>query len=101
VPDRRAYFAARHAESIARSVRSTVATFEPGPKLSAQMSFFYDDDTLVVVVVPQELQTDADTALAYGLAWACDRELVLVLDGRRVLRLSGPKDGANVPAGVN
>jgi hypothetical protein len=47
--------------------------------LSRKMSFFADDDRLVVIVPWGRRGPDVDEALAYGLAYAGDRDLWLVL----------------------
>lgn len=51
-------------------------------KLSKRVSFFRDDHTLCVVAHPSGDQRDTDTALAWGLAYAGDRDLALFLPDR-------------------
>lgn len=65
-----------------------VEPFVGEQRLSTITPMFHDsaDDTLFVAVAPFEHHREAAFALAYGLTYAGDRELVLVLPAH----LSGP-----------
>lgn len=52
-------------------------------RVSGHFAYFSDSQTLVVAAGPQETDRDVDLALAYGLSYSCDRDLVLVLPAGR------------------
>ena len=72
----RAGFAPRAAEMVA-GLGGPAVLFEE--RLPAQGHWFIDDDVLAVVGGPDETQAGIDLLLAYGLAWAGDRDLWVVL----------------------
>jgi hypothetical protein len=70
----------RAEESAVRDViGGPTERFRPGKALSKMMGFFADTDRLLIVVPSSRKARDADLALAYGLAWAGDRDLWLAL----------------------
>lgn len=79
VKERRADFAAGTAAALAQQLGGELATFVAPGRLSTRFVFLADDDRLVVLCGDQERQRDVDRALAFGLAWAGDRDLQLVL----------------------
>jgi len=64
-------------------LRGSLRRFEAGKALTKPAEFFTDSQHLAVVVGSHERQLDVDRALAWGLAWAGDRELWLVLPSDR------------------
>lgn len=82
----RAGFAPR-ARALAAVLGAPSTVF--GKRLPAQGSWFIDDDVLAVVGGPHENQPGIDLLLAYGLAWAQDRDLWLILpEGRHAPTLA-------------
>ena len=75
----RQLFAAGPATDIAGSLGDNLRRFEPGKALTKTAAFFADSQHLALVVGRHERQVDVDRALAWGLAWAADRELLLAL----------------------
>jgi len=67
------------APGLAASVAKDLVSWSTSVPLSTQFGWFDDGDRLIVVGCPGESQRDLDLGLAYGLAHAGDRELVLVL----------------------
>lgn len=69
------------AHRLANQVASGLVHFKPHKRLTSRAVWFTDaDDNLLVLVVGSHVSRDAaDEALAYALAWQCDRDLVLVL----------------------
>ena len=49
------------------------------PPASEYFAYFGDGESLAVIVASQETSRDVDKALAYGLSYAGDRDLLLVL----------------------
>lgn len=85
IVEARVKFAADDAQGLAQQVASSVRWFKAGSRLTATCNFFVDRSRMVIVVGAQERAGDVDKALAYGLAWSGDRDLVLVLpSGREV-----------------
>lgn len=72
-------FVKNEAPALAAAVRDGPAPWSASVPLSTQFGWFADEDRLIVVGCPGESQRDLDFGLAYGLAHAGDRELVLVL----------------------
>jgi hypothetical protein len=72
-------FAADRALRLACEVGGPEQRWVPEQRVSTRLCMFGDDDRLVIVVGPQEPIERVDLALAYGLAYAGDRDLVLVL----------------------
>ena len=79
IPLARGRFATGPLHDLLLSAGMPTAQFEPGRELSTMTPMFADDGTLAVVVAPFEQPRDVDRALGFGLAYAQDRELVLVL----------------------
>lgn len=79
IPLARERFAAIPLHDLLLVAGMPTAEFEPGRKLSTMTPMFVDEDTLAVAVAPFEQPRDVDRALGFGLAYAQDRELVLVL----------------------
>jgi len=67
------------APALAAAVVDGAAPWSASVPLSTQFGWFADEDRLIVVGCPGESQRDLDLGLAYGLAHAGDRELVLIL----------------------
>jgi hypothetical protein len=79
----RKQFTGGEAPPIAAQVCPGADPWTTSMKLSTQHSWFSTADQLIVIGRPGESQRDLDLGLAYGLAHAGDRELVLVLpEGR-------------------
>lgn len=69
--------------TLSSAVGGPVSLFETDTKLSSSCEFFADERRMVVVVRPDQTQTTADKALAWGLAYRGDRELDVVLPAER------------------
>lgn len=83
VVEERLRFASDQAPGLAHRVASSARPFVTGSKLTATCNFFADRARLVIVVGGHEKSSDVDKALAYGLAWSGDRDLMLVLPSGR------------------
>lgn len=66
-------------EELAAAVGGPIPRFTPKQKLSTLCGFFADEHRMVVVARADTDQTTADLALAWGLAYRCDRQLSVVL----------------------
>jgi hypothetical protein len=75
----RASFVTEQAPALAATVCERATQWSSAMRLSTQFGWFSDGDCLVVVGCPGEPQRDLDLGLAFGLAHAGNRELVLVL----------------------
>lgn len=69
------------AQRLAEQVAGPVTPFKVGQRLPSMMGWFQQDGRLIAVAGPQETRDDVDRALAYGLAWQHDRDLLLILPG--------------------
>jgi len=76
---RRQTFVVDSAPRIAAQVSDIDGPWATSMLLSKRFGWFHGSDALVVVACPDELQRDVDLGLAYGLAHAADRELILVV----------------------
>jgi hypothetical protein len=76
---RRTEFHAERASSIAATWDSRLTPWTTTLALSKRFAWFATDDQLVVIGTPVEAPRDIDLGLAYGIAYARDRELVLIL----------------------
>lgn len=72
-------FVRDEAPLLAAAISNDAQRWSTAVPLSTQFGWFDDGDQLIVVGCPGESQRDLDLGLGYGLAHACDRELVLVL----------------------
>ena len=83
-------FARRDASNLAEKVSgSKTVEFDPGRRVSETLVLRAtpDGERLVVLVGPGEDPGDVDAALAYGLSYQGDRDLLLVLpEGQREIR---------------
>lgn len=75
----RASFIAERAPELASAVCAGVKRWHTTMPLSKRFGWFANSESLVVVGTPVEAQRDLDLGLAFGLAHAVDRELVLVV----------------------
>lgn len=79
VVELRAHFAEHLAPGLAAKIDSRLALLDTDRRLSSRFVFMVNEDLLVVLAGAQEAQGDLDRALAFGLAWMGDRDLILVL----------------------
>ncbi len=77
--ERRQRFALEDARRLARQLEVMDWPVDVGMRTSATVCMLGDTDRLMVAVGPGENRTDIDTALAWGLAFQQDRDLLLVL----------------------
>ncbi len=79
IAEKRVHFATKVAPSLSAKLGKKLQHFNPSSRLSSRFVFMENEDRLVVLAGAQEKQTDLDKALAFGLAWLGDRDLVVVL----------------------
>jgi hypothetical protein len=77
--DRRATFVKSIAPTLAAQVGDITGHWTTGSPLSRFFGWFHAPDALVIVGCDRESQRNVDLGLAYGLAHASDRELILIL----------------------
>lgn len=78
IKDARAEFARTHADALAEQAGASASSRLRSSALSTRYTWYRDDQTLTLVVGPQE-ENQSDAALAVGLAERGNRELQLVL----------------------
>ncbi len=79
INDERGRFREGLAPRLGRQISPWLRPFRASSVLSRKFVFLDDGDALVVLAGGQENQNDVDRALAFGLAWQGDHDLILVL----------------------
>ncbi len=72
-------FAADRAARLVAGAAGPTTTLMPTRRVSTRLCMFTDDERLAIVVGPQEPAAKVELALAHGLAYVANRDLILVL----------------------